>query len=188
MARAKRFAFSEFGKRKLALPRGFEFLDGFRFHSIVEHTEDGRIQRRVEVLPTSLRRAIEQASMARGLRAKCQELVGQLKAIGREHAKELRDLKKELTADKEKAVNQVLDERKGIEKELAMLRSQCAEWEKNYRQLERNNEILMSRSDENDQTHSGQTSPKSFFDKAEATKFHGLPYSGGLPGLGKHSK
>jgi hypothetical protein len=188
MARMKRFNFSEFGRRKQALPRGFEFLDGFRFHSIVEHTEDGRIQRRIEVLPTTLRRTIEQASMGRGLKAKCEELARQLKTTGRTHAKELRDLKKELIADKENAVNQVLDERKGIEKELATLKSQCAEWEKKYRQLERNNEILMSRSDESDKTHSGQKSPKSFFDKAEATKFHGLPYPGGLPGLGKRSR
>ena len=188
MARTKRFAFSEFGKRKQALPRGFEFLDGFRFHSIVEHTEDGRTQRRIEVLPTNLRRAIERASMARRLKAKCEELEGQLKAVGRKHAKELRDLKKELIADKEDAVNRVLDERQGIEKELATLRNQCADWEKKYRQLERNNEILMSGPDREDKTYSGQRSPRSFYDKAEETKFRGRPYPGGLPGLGKNSK
>jgi len=126
--------------------------------------------------------------MGRELTAKCKELARQLKGAGRIHAKELRDVKKELIADKENAVNQVLDERKGLEKELATLKSQCAEWERKYRQLERNNEVLMSRSDEIDRTNSGQKSPKSFFDKAEATKFHGLPYPGGLPSLGKRSK
>jgi len=189
MARSKRFNFSEFGKKKLAFPRSFEFLEGFRFYSIVEHTVDGRIQRRIEVLPTILRRTIEHAAMADGFEAECKKLKRELTGIKREHGKKLRNLKSELNSNKEDEVNRLLDERQNLERDLKKLKNQYDELGKEYKNLERTNEILMSRSSEDERTYSGQRSPKSIFDKAdEGTKFRGPGLPGGLPGLGKNSR
>lgn len=75
----KRFQKSEFGKRKLAFPKGFEFLEGFNFQAIVEDNSGLKVRRYVEVSPAALKKVVvlyrDASGMIDELRSSLSELI-----------------------------------------------------------------------------------------------------------------
>ncbi|TAL64726.1 MAG: hypothetical protein EPN88_10525 [Bacteroidetes bacterium] len=53
---------SDFGPRKLPLPKGLEFLKGFNFYAIIEDNSGSRKKRLIEVHSSSLKKYIENVS------------------------------------------------------------------------------------------------------------------------------
>ncbi|WP_034293874.1 hypothetical protein [Herbaspirillum sp. RV1423] len=189
MARPKRLNASDFASHKSDLPKGFEFLKGFRFHSIMEYTVDGRAQRRIEVLPTTLRRTIEHAAKVDQLERECAAYKQELKAQKNEYKKAIRIRSKELEESHVAILKNISDEKSLLENELTQIKSAHRELIEFCRQLEENNEKILANEEKEIQTRPDQRSPKNFFNKVdEGAKFKGLPMSGGLPSLGKRSR
>lgn len=189
MTRPKRLHASDLGSRNWDLPNGFEFLKGFRFHSIVEYAVADRLQRRIEVLPTTLRRTIERASKVDQLEQKYAMLERELIQQGKKHKKILKRHNKELKDAHAAAMAFVGAEKLQLEAEVAQLKSAHRELAELCQQLEKNNAQLLANKIHPMQEQPEQRSQKTFFNVVdEGAKFQGLPISGGLPSLGKHSR
>lgn len=57
--RPKKFLKSDFGKKKLSLPKSLGFLKSFKFHSIIEDYSGKNTVRTVEVKPQTLKKLID---------------------------------------------------------------------------------------------------------------------------------
>ena len=74
MAKVLRVLRSAFGAKKAQLPKGLEFLKGVKFYAITKHNKDGRLQKRIEILPRNLKPLLELKNTNEDLERQVSEL------------------------------------------------------------------------------------------------------------------
>ena len=153
----KKYLKKDYGVRKLQMPKSLEFLNGVKFHAVIEDHSGPKVVRTIEIKPPSLKAIIDKVK-------KYERDVENLE----EHCSEL-----------ELEVDHLNDENIRINSDYEKLKEE-------FEKIFHNYGILYSRSEiGNDEKY--VPSPKSYFNimSESGMSFNTKPIQGGLPSLGK---